>query len=72
MRLLGLIAGFLGAVILSVGALLTWQILQQVAVLCPDDIACAQARGGALVAAGGALSGLVMLVVGFLMRRRAR
>lgn len=71
MRILGLIAGFLGAIILSVGALLTWQILQQVAVLCPDDAACSQARGAALVAAVGALSGLVTLIVGFLLRRRA-
>ena len=72
MRILGLIAGFLGAVILSMGALMAFQIFQQAGVLCPDDPACSEARSAGFVAAGGAVAGLGTLIAGLMLRRRAR
>lgn len=71
MKIIGLIAGFLGALILSIGAVMLFQIWQQVGLLCPDDPACGEARGAMAVAAVGTVAGLIMMVVGLLLRNRA-
>ncbi len=71
LKIIGLIAGFLGAIVAGMGAVMAFQIFQQIPVLCPADPACESARGAAWIAVFGSVVGVVTMIAGFMIRRRA-